>query len=92
MIFENLHGKDIGLKQAVCQRALDMLVEEGELTEKTFKKQKLYWVNQSKKPDPDAEGLKMMDEQIEKLKEEYEKLQHTCKTLEQRMKIEHISF
>lgn len=66
MIFENLHGKDIGLKQAVCQRALDMLVSDGEVTEKTFKKQKLYWVNQSKKPDPDAESLRTMDEQIDK--------------------------
>jgi hypothetical protein len=83
MIFENMHGKDIGLKQAVCQRVLDSLVAEGEVTEKTFKKQKLYWVNQSKKPDPDPEGLKSMDEQIEKLKEEHDKLQQTCRTLEQ---------
>jgi 26S proteasome regulatory subunit (ATPase 3-interacting protein) len=83
MIFENLHGKDIGLKQAVCQRALDMLVSDGEVTEKTFKKQKLYWVNQSKKPDPDAESLRTMDEQIDKLKEEYQKLQNACKALEQ---------
>lgn len=63
-IFNNLH-KEYG-KTAVV-RALDQLVEEGKIKEKTYGKQKIYFPEQSQFPAVDDEDLQKMDAEVKNM-------------------------
>ena len=49
-LFQNLHG-EVGETEAV--KVLTALTESGQLQEKAFGKQKVYWVNQNNLQVPD---------------------------------------
>ncbi|XP_068208895.1 homologous-pairing protein 2 homolog [Palaemon carinicauda] len=82
-IFMNLH-KDIG-KTAV-QKALDQLVSDGILREKSYGKQKVYVYDQSHFPSFDEGKLKEMDAEIAQLNESIKENDKLCSEVEAKLR------
>ncbi|KAK2717106.1 homologous-pairing protein 2 homolog [Artemia franciscana] len=82
-VVQNLH-KEFG-KTAV-QKAVDVLVMEKKLKEKTYGKQKVYCVDQNLFPEIDEKELAQMDAEIAKLTEEIKKEELESKKVDQQLK------
>lgn len=78
-IFNNLH-KEHG--KTVVARALDQLVSDDRVKEKTYGKQKVYFVNQSEFPEGSENDLQTMDAEISDLNELFTELQQEIKEKE----------
>jgi len=66
-LFENIHGKEIGIGQKAVENILDALVSEGYLVQKVNNKKKLYWPEQSQFPSLSNEELQAIDQQMQVL-------------------------
>lgn len=82
-IFDNLHGK---IKKGVCQKALDSLVDEGQLQMKEFGKAKLYLLNQQNIPQVSAKEMEKLKDGMNKAKQEHTKLTEEVKEMGQYLK------
>ena len=58
------------VKKAAVQRDLDSLVESGQVVEKTYGKQKIYYASQEHTNAPSDEDLAAIDKEIETLEEQ----------------------
>lgn len=77
-IFDNLHGK---IKKAACQKALDNLVDSGELQAKEFGKAKIYLLNQQNIPQVSVEDMDKLKENLNEIKKEHTKLSEEVKEM-----------
>ncbi len=82
LIFENLQLKD-RVKPATYKKIIEDLISSGDMTEKTVKKAKILFADQSKKPEVDKVGLQKMEGEIAQLRDEYDGLQTRLRELEQ---------
>ena len=73
-----MHAK---IKKGACQKALDSLVEEGQLQIKEFGKAKLYLLNQQNIPQISAKEMDKMKEGMNKVKQEHTKLTEEVKEM-----------
>ncbi|CAL8081035.1 unnamed protein product [Orchesella dallaii] len=80
----NLH-KEHG--KAAVQKALDNLVQNGDVREKTYGKQKVYLVDQSKLSDASPDDLKQMDEKVESLEKLCKQNQDAVKEAQSELKM-----
>lgn len=78
-ILSNMH-LDCG--KTAFTRALDFLVSEGKAKEKTYGKQKVYFINQDLFNDSKSNDLQSMDAQIAELTNTHNNLQKQIKNLE----------
>jgi len=77
-IFDNLHGK---IAKKNCQKALDILTEEGQLQAKEFGKNKVWLLNQQNIPQVNAQELAALTEKLNSVKKEHDKLADEVKEL-----------
>ncbi|KAK7084672.1 PSMC3 interacting protein [Halocaridina rubra] len=82
-IFMNLH-KEIG--KTACQKAIDQLVSDGVLREKSYGKQKVYVYDQNHFPSLDEEQLKAMDARIVELTEAIKEKEKLCSEVEVKLR------
>ncbi|ODM99011.1 Homologous-pairing protein 2 [Orchesella cincta] len=80
----NLH-KEHG--KAAVQKALDTLVQNNDVREKTYGKQKVYLVDQSKLSDAGADELKQMDEKVDSLEKLCKQNQEAVKEAQAQLKM-----
>ncbi|GIY85759.1 homologous-pairing protein 2 homolog [Caerostris darwini] len=78
-IFNNLH-KEHG-KTAVT-KALETLVSEGKIKEKTYGKQKIYFIDQNEFQNSKDANLQQMDEEINNINQALKELQQQIKNAE----------
>eukprot|EP01028_Stygiella_incarcerata_P001969 TRINITY_DN1367_c0_g2_i3.p1 TRINITY_DN1367_c0_g2~~TRINITY_DN1367_c0_g2_i3.p1 ORF type:complete len:467 (-),score=236.99 TRINITY_DN1367_c0_g2_i3:212-1612(-) len=81
-VHDNLQGS---IKKPICQRVLDRLATHGEITLKEFGKAKVYYADQSKFEEPDAEVLKQMDDEIEGKTSSLKDIQKTMNEMKSRI-------
>jgi 26S proteasome regulatory subunit (ATPase 3-interacting protein) len=74
MIFENIHGKDIGLSETVVKTICANLAENNQVSTKNYNNKPLYWAKQDQHEDLDPEQLKALDLDLAKLKAKDEEL------------------
>lgn len=81
-ITNNLH-KEFG--KTLVERTLETLSESGQITKKTYGKQKVFCADQSQYPDMDDAELKSMDAQVTQLTESLKKEQQSYKEKQSRL-------
>lgn len=80
-IFNNLH-KQVG-KTAVT-KALNSLVEKGEVSEKTYGKQQVFVIRQDSLPTPSPKELAILDNELQQLHEALASQKEKTKLLQSR--------
>lgn len=73
-----MHGK---IAKKNCQKALDILTEEGQLQAKEFGKNKVWLLNQQNIPQVNAQELAALTEKLNSVKKEHDKLADEVKEL-----------
>nr|XP_057904673.1 homologous-pairing protein 2 homolog [Doryrhamphus excisus] len=84
-VFCNLQ-KQHGFGKTALVKALELLVLEGKIKEKTYGKQKIYFADQTQFKDVSDADLKAMDCRISELNEELQTLNQTCRQLDAELK------
>ena len=74
--------KEFSLAKPAVQRALDSMVLEGSLREKTYGKQKIYFVDQSKTTPVTSQEAAQVDEELAQLTQECQQLTEEVRLLE----------
>jgi len=81
-VFENIHGKDIGLTAAKVTKIMDDLATDGKLQWKDHNKKNVYWASQDRFVAIDESGLRELDARLASLKQEADGLRAQAHALE----------
>ncbi|KAM5135630.1 homologous-pairing protein 2 homolog [Mantella aurantiaca] len=84
-VFSNLQ-REHGLGKTAVVKAMEQLAQQGNVKEKVYGKQKIYFANQEQFPNVSDLELKNLDAQISELSSKLQGTQQSCRQLESELK------
>ncbi|XP_044154197.1 homologous-pairing protein 2 homolog [Bufo gargarizans] len=84
-VFSNLQ-REHGLGKTAVVKAMELLAQQGQIKEKVYGKQKIYFADQDQFPNVSEAELKSLDDQISEVSSKVQSDQQGCRQLETELK------